>query len=233
MAGAYYTGTGLSLPGNDGNYASTPDNVALDVTKPDVRVKCAASQWARAGLNQTLVSHYVTNGWMLVIGGTGLLVFFWFDGTGTSRFAVSTASVPSVVANGVTVWLRCTHDSNNGAGNSVTRYYYSLDGTTWTQLGADVVTAGVTGLTNGAGVLTVGGHQSIANRGFYGTFDKVEVRPTLDGAIVASPDFTVQPYGEAPFADGTGKTWTLVNSEDPPPTGRRVLGLGIGIGLGL
>jgi len=100
-----------------------------------------------SGVALTLGGKYDTGtnnrGWFVQITNTGILQFFFStDGTsGTQLTRAATAALPAP-AFGVRTQIRVTWQGNDGAGNNVTRFEYSLDlGATWTQIGSTVTTA--------------------------------------------------------------------------------------------
>ena len=159
--GAYTnTGAGLNLPGTTGNYASAPDSAALDITT-DLALVCKVSltDWTPAA-EMALIGKYVTTGnqrsyYLSVSATTGKLGVYWAsDGTaGTLTSIVST--VAPTVADGASLWVAATLDTDNGGGNSSATFWTSTDGVTWTQLGA-TATGVKQDIYSGTGILTIG-----------------------------------------------------------------------------
>jgi lysophospholipase L1-like esterase len=125
----------------------------------DVRVKCAPTQWGR-GAAQALASRWQSSGsnlsWWFGLSTSGVPVFTWTtsgaSGTQIQKFATTGTGYP----NGQVCWLRATLDVDNGASGNTVTFYTSLDGATWTQLGAPVVTAGVTSIFAGTASYQIG-----------------------------------------------------------------------------
>ncbi|WP_143674383.1 MULTISPECIES: hypothetical protein [Streptomyces] len=144
----------------------------------------------------------------------GRLHFEWSaDGASTIQ-ADSTVLLPIPASRRIAV--RVTLDVNNGAsGNTTTFYYADTIGGTWTQLGAPVVNSGTTSIFNGTAVLAAGnGWPELAFPGPSGKVHAFELRNGIGGAVVASPDFTVQTPGATSFVDGAGLTWTVLSGSE-------------------
>lgn len=207
---------GLRLPGSVGAYASTPDTAALDIVGDlDLRTMLALADWT-PGAQSGLVSKWNTVGnqrsYLLTLMPTGVLRFNWsVDGTASLQ-AESTAAIP--LSSGVLA-VRATIDVNNdAAGRTVTFYTAAasptgLDLGPWVQLGAPVITAGVTSIFAGTAPLEVG-TWSVGTAGpLTGNVYSAQVRSGIGGTVVAHPVF-YDPATDAPsFIDSTAKTWTI------------------------
>lgn len=174
----------LSLPGTTGEYASTPDAPGLSVVGDiDIRARVTLASWTPTP-DGVVLGKWL--GYALYIRSTGQLQMGWHDGT-TGFFKSSGAATG--FAAGSTHWVRGTLDVDNGASGSTARLYTSEDGVTWTQLGADQVTAGVTSITDSTAAVVVG----MLNTGGSGllpgaTIRYAEVRNGINGPIVARFD---------------------------------------------
>lgn len=126
-----------------------------DFTTPtgdlDIRVK-ASAQWQSIAANQTLVAKFATGQRMFrfyLSLTTGRLFYdYSTDGTTPVSKASTVALDSTAYANGNIGWVRVTHTLNNGSAGNDVKFYTSTDGTTWTQLGATVTTAGAVTLFN-------------------------------------------------------------------------------------
>jgi len=122
----------------------------------------------------------------------------------------STVSVS--YANGQRGAVRAILDVDNGAAGRTARFYTasSVDGP-WTQLGADVVAGGTTSIFNGTGVLEIGTYDNglVVAGSTSMTVHAAQVRNSIDGTVVANPDFSAQLAGTTSFTDTAGRAWTV------------------------
>ena len=211
----------LYLPGVNSNNAYIPDAAALDITG-DIEIVCrtALDDWTPSGTQthvarQTLVDP--NRGWSFnTVNTSGALQLVWWPtGSGASGISkVSTANLPSV--DGTTYWLKATLDVDNGASGNTVRFYYAADQPTepssWTQLGADVVTAGVTSLPDITSRLYAGFTDGATS--YSGKLYRAIVRNGIGGSTVADIDFTtgITSGAQASFTCTTGQTVTINRS---------------------
>lgn len=204
MTGAPY----LSVLGNIGDRASTPDTAALDITGDlDVRIEATLQDWQAQNSAVELVGKWALGqqSWQVFIYRRKVWLYTSVDGTAVH----SSQSVAFSVPGSGRMALRATLDVNDGAGGKVNTFYIadSINGP-WVQLGTPDVTAGTTSIFNSTSALCVGDvPDSFATP--TGAIHKVEVRNGINGAIVANPDFTAQTVGATSFADTAGRTWTV------------------------
>ncbi len=212
---------GLSLTGVTGCYAYVEDTAVLDITGDiDMRIDIAPETWRPSDV-VVLAAKYDGTGqwsWIFYLSTDGTLRLTWTtDGFfGTRVTVTSTAAIPEATER---LSVRVTLDVNNGAsGNTTTFYTGPSVGGAWTQLGAPVVTSGVTSLFSGAADLTLGAGTAgdgIFSNGvtFSGKMYAFQLRNGVLGTIVANPDFAAQDPGvsNAPFTDGAGRSWVLSN----------------------
>jgi hypothetical protein len=202
-----------------GNYASTTDKAALDITGDiDIRIDVSPDAWSAT--QDTILASKVGTGvtqisWMFLLRADNTLRLLWTtDGsTSTQLFATSTAGIdPSR-----RIALRATLDVNNGAGGHSVNFYTSdtISGS-WTQLGSTVTTSGTTSVFSGDGSLEIGTARSGIEfytdvSRFSGKVYGLELYNGIAGTRVANPDFTAQTVGDTSFADDHGNTWTVNN----------------------
>lgn len=146
-----------TLKGRAGEYLSTPNNTALNITTDlDIRARVALDDWTPSTVN-TIVSKYgaaTLRSYILNVNTSGTLSLTWSaDGTNT---ITSTSSVATGITDGAIKWVRATLDVDNGASGNDVAFYLSDDGATWTQLGTTITTAGTTSVSNNASVLEIG-----------------------------------------------------------------------------
>lgn len=209
----------LSLQALENSYASTPDAAALDITGDiDVRVDLKPDTW-RPSAAYALMSKWQTGtgpqaSFAMRLSTAGQLLFSWStDGTNAAiQSRTSTAAIPSASAR---LAVRVTVDVNNGAAGHTVKFYTaaSLAGP-WTQLGADVITAGITSIFAGTADLEAGrangGLIAFSSDGLMaGRVYAAQLYNGIAGTLVANPDFTAQQPGNASFTDSTGLVWTV------------------------
>lgn len=209
----------LWLPGVASNHATAPDSAALSVTG-DITLDAyyAANDWTPA-VECDVFGKWAAGqaSYYLTISPTGVLRLYWSaDGT-NSLFATST------VATGITdytaKWLRATIDVNDGSGNRVVKFYLSDDGSTWSQLGSTVTTAGTTSIFDGTAVVTCGswtGSTSLAS----GKLFRGRIYNGFDGAgtLVFDANFTAVAEGATSFTESSSNGATVtINSTGAKP----------------
>ncbi len=209
--------TPMVLDGAITSYASTPDSAAISIVGDiDIRINCAADDWTPS-TQMLLISKYNTSAnnrsWALYLSAAGNLLYIWSADGATTTIKTSSA-VPSLT-NGSQVWFRVVHDVDNGAAGNDVLFYTSLEGTTYTQLGATQTTAGVTSIFDSNADLMIGRTQQGAadlggNIAFDGKVYYAEVRNGIAGTAVAKFDpATDSAPGATSFTASTGEVWTL------------------------
>lgn len=200
---------------NDSAALSSAGDLDLRV---DLQPQEGAS-WSTASFDVASKWDFTVNalGWSFIIVA-GQLRFSWWP-TGTEPpAATSKSSTASLTAGSDRRTLRVTLDVNNGAaGNTVTFYTGPSVAGPWTQLGAPVVTAGVTSLFDSTSKLRIGSAsqtQAQTHGHTEGTFYAAELRSGIGGTVVASPNFEAQEIDAAPiissnFTDAQGNVWSM------------------------
>ncbi|MEU4804311.1 hypothetical protein [Actinosynnema sp. NPDC023587] len=197
----------LQLPGSSGNTATTPDAAALDIVGDiDIRAHIAADDWTPAA-DSAIVAKFLTTGnqrsYSLLLSTAGALVLA-FSTDGTAVISKTSTANLSALAAGASAWVRATMDVDNGASGYTVRFYTSTDGTTWTQLGLDVVTATATSIHAGTAVLELGSRNGGTTDLLAGKVFEAEVRTGIGGTAVAHPVATT-----SGITDLTGLVWTV------------------------
>lgn len=216
----------LDLPGDLGDYSTTPDHADLDITGDiDIRFDATLANWAQAEYPETgqtdypyteLIGKDATSdqSWALYTR-LGRLRFQWRTsggGTGT----VTSAALPLTTSGRLAV--RVTMDVDNGSSQHVVTFYTSdsISGT-WTQLGDATTGSGTTTIRAGTAALRIGDIASTESAWHHPAIGQVhaaQVRSGIGGTIVANPDFTAQSDGATSFADSAGRTWTLAGNAE-------------------
>ena len=195
--GAYLSGSGLVLGGLVGNYASTPDTGPLDITGDiDIQVRATIPDWTPA-TTMNFVCKRIDAGnqqsYDLVLNINGTLNLRT-SATGAGPLLQNNSTVATGATNGTTKWIRATLDVDDGAGNRVCKFYTSDDGTTWTQLGTTVTTAGTASIFNSNSPVEIGSRNAGVNELLTGTIHRVIIRNGYDGAgfVMFDADFSTQ-----------------------------------------
>lgn len=201
----------LSLPGTSGSYASTPDSAALDITGDiDIRVNAAMDNWAPAS-QQIPLSKWddpTPRAYFMRIITTGALQIVWSTNGGDAPTATST--VPTGFYGRSSHWIRATLDVDVGGTDKTATFYTSEDGSTWTQLGDAVTTAGTTSIFNSSAGLTIGGRSAGATDLFAGKVHRAQVYNGIAGTLVADFNADDATAADLSFVSrGTGETWTV------------------------
>ena len=215
IAGTHWVGVSdglasLRCVGVANSYATTPDSVPLSIVGDlDVRARLSLDDWTPSP-NCTIVSKWTNSGqrsWVFRVTTSGVLSLFW-SADGVTNAAVINSTTGLGLPDGAVKWVRVTLDVDNGAAGNDVKFYTSDDGSSWTQLGTTVTTAGVTSIFNGTDSVVVGGRADAVEQ-VVGKVYYAEVRDGIGGAIVASPDFSAQSPGATSFSDAQGNTWTV------------------------
>jgi len=215
----------LVLNGATGNYASSPDSAALDIVGDiDLRTQVALADWT-PGIAMVLLSKFVGSGnqrsWSLRIETSGAILYQWST-TGADQLAAASTANPSVSDLG-TIWIRVTHDVNNGAGGNTVTFFTSADGLTWTQLGAAVVAAGTTSIFNSISPVEVGSRGAGTDLPMVGRSLRAQIYNGIDGTLVFDANFALAAKLATSFKESSSNAATVtINTSGA--TGARISG---------
>ena len=213
----------LDLPGAAGDYVSTPDAAALDITGDiDIRVDATLANWVlpdypssgQTTFDRTeLIAKAATSGqvsWALYTRVSTLYFVWSTNGTALSS-ATATADLPLTTSGRLAV--RVTLDVNNGAGGNTATFYTAptINGP-WTQLGSTVTGSGTTSIFASTADLRIGSISTESYDEAIGLVHAAQVYNGIAGTAVANPDFTAQASGTTSFADSAGRTWTVAGN---------------------
>lgn len=200
------------LSGASGNYMSVADAPPLDITGDlDLQVKVALDDWTPSS-NTSLVSKWIT--------GTSQRSFnFRVDTSGILRLQTSVngvadslsaaSTVAPTVADGAALWVRVTLDVDNGAGGNDARFFTSNDGTTWTQLGSTVTTAGTTSIFSGSSGVEIGA-RNLGLDFAKGKFYRAIIKNGIDGTTVLDANAAVITLpSQTTFTDSSSNAYTV------------------------
>lgn len=202
------------LPGVNGNYLSTPDTAALDITGDiDLRVKVALDDWVPAS-ETYLLSKYAggqASFFLCLAAVSGALKIVWSP-DGSSLIGLASTVSPTV-SDGDQLWVRATLDVDNGAGGRDAKFYTSPDGSSWTQLGATVTEAlGATSIYSGSSPVEIGSLAGGTSAVAAGKFYRAQVYSGIGGTLVLDVDTSVITSGSATSfqsVDSSPKTVTV------------------------
>ncbi|WP_406418054.1 hypothetical protein [Streptomyces sp. NBC_01614] len=199
----------LALPGASGDYASTPDAAALDITGDiDLRVRVALNDWTPAA-ESTLIAKYTATGnqrsYALAVTTAGALIFRWSEDGTAEKTETSSANLGGLAA-GATTWVRATLDADVGGTDANVTFYTSDDGVTWTQLGAVQPVGATTSIFVSTAVLELGGQTLGTVNRLAGKIFRAQVLNSIGGTSVAAP---IASAATDTVTDATPRTWTV------------------------
>lgn len=200
-----------SFNNTSGNYLSIPDANNLDITGDlDLRVKYAANSWTDTA---TLLSKWQTTSlksYGIAIDSSGNLVMY-LSNNGTTTITKTSTVAPSFT-NGQAYWIRAVVDVDNGASGYDVKFYTSTNGSSWTQLGSTVTTAGVLSIYSSTSELAVGGLYLATTQLPNGNIYNAQVYSGIDGTKVfdlnVANDWKTSNYDT--FTATTGQTVTAL-----------------------
>ena len=144
--------------------ASTPDSATISVSGDiDLRAYAALDDWTTSN-PQFFLSKNESYQFFILEGRLGALIYSTAGAT-AAFLADSTATVPAT--DGVGLWVRVTVDIDNGAGFSVATFYYSPNGSTWTQLGGVVYQLSLATIKDSTQTLALGSGDYPASVSYY------------------------------------------------------------------
>lgn len=219
-----------SLTGASGDYISTPDSAALDITGDiEFIAYVSADDWTM-GAFQAFLAKYVAAGnqesYRFGIGVGGMLRIATTANGSTEVFNDSTVAVP--FADGTGGWVKGNLDVDNGASFRVANFYISTDApsapigsVSWSALGPAVSNSGATSIFSGTAPLECGSTDSGTARRFKGKIYSAYVYNGIGGTLVASMMASDGVAGGSSFASrGTGEAWTVNGAASLVSTGQ-------------
>ena len=138
----------------DGNDAlTTPDKNSLDITS-DFTYITKIQPDALTTFTQTLINKFAgagNRGYNITINSSSA-IYLWISDDGTNnKLMTSNDTLIGAGFDNVPLspfWIKVEYDADNGSSQHVVKFYTSLNGTSWTQLGTDVVAAGTFNIHN-------------------------------------------------------------------------------------
>jgi hypothetical protein len=205
------TSVGIKLSGAVGEYMSTPDHVDLRPRGDmEIIMHLALDDWTPATiialyLHGTINTNSTLNHWCYLTPA-GRLQFERPFGIGTRAYL---SSVATGIPNGTDKWIKIEWDQTNGA-TSVTKFYLSDDGSSWTQLGTDR-THGSTDPGNAVSAPLLLGQSTPTAYPSTGTFYSFAVYDGIGGTGTLGGEYIAEESGTR-YRDQTGKIWTVNGS---------------------
>lgn len=202
-------GNGMSV---SGGYATTPDSTALSITGDiDIQAYVQLADWT-PGTANAIVNKWTTTAnlsYWFGVNTNGTLLFQW-SATGSATLSASSTVAPTI-ADGSSLWVRATLQVNSGATNKSVKFYTSTDGSSWTQLGTTVTTAGTTSIFDSTAVLEIGANASGGSNAMTGYVHRIIIRNGYDGAgsTVFDANFVTAAVGATSFTESSANAATV------------------------
>lgn len=207
----------MTTAGIDMTAASRPQVRASDTSKLaitgdlDIRVKATLSDWTPSSGGYFATQRSAGQwAWTFSLATDGTFLFTSSaDGSSSAVSVQSTASAG--ITDGTTKWVRVTHDVDNGASGNDVKFYTSDDGSSWSQVGSTITTAGVhSRFDSSADVAFASGLSPNDFLFLPGTALAMQVLDGIGGTPVATPDAVNDPtFSATTFRDSTNNAWTL------------------------
>jgi hypothetical protein len=154
----------------------------------EVFAKISTPDWTPASPIQILNCSNASNksAFSFRLDSSGKLHFYWASVNGLASPDKSKLStVATGFSDGATGWVKATLDLDNGASGHDVKFWTSLDGETWTQLGSTITTAGITTLASDwSPEIYIGSLSTLSSA--IRVFD-VGVKNGIDGQIMTQP----------------------------------------------
>lgn len=208
---------GLVLNATSGNDATSPDSDALRITSTIDLIGLVAMNDYTIAASQSIGGRYTIAGSNLSYAlsvNTGKIRATIYTSGASTITVDSTTTIPA--SNFAPVWVRALVVPDDGAGNRVFKFYYSLGtGTaTWTQLGSAVTAVGAVAINAGTANLEMG-QVSGTNRwnGILYRFQIWSGDSTTSGNKVFDANFTTAAKLATSFTESSSNAATVtINS---------------------
>lgn len=205
----------VQLPGASGDGVQLTASPAGTAGDRCVIARIAPATWTPASI-QTFISRYHSTGnqraWSFSLLSSGALRWTWTT-DGTSGTVVNKDSTATIALGAYAPkWVMATHDVDNGASGNDVRFWTSDDGTTWTQLGTTVTTAGVATTIGGTVDIWLSGIVSATSQMFNGRITNASVRTGIGaGGTVGGTEIAAwsSALGTNVYMDAYANQWTL------------------------
>lgn len=205
----------LRLPAISGNYPSTPDSAAVSITGTiDIDAEAALVSYA-SGAIQALTGKYGTatnqRSYSFGVSSTGFLILAVSADGGNVNVETITASA-SLASVGVVAGQKYFFRATWVTGTRLTTFFFSTDGTNWTQIGTTVNGTIVNTIFDGTAPLEIGsitsGTINLANGRVFSSRVYNGIR-TAGGTLVAHFQASLGNGNSSSIVASTGETWTI------------------------
>ena len=192
----------LYLSGVSGNYASVPNETALNILG-DIEL-----QWFGEhtdGVQETLLAKYSSGGnnFLFRVKTTNKLQFYR-----TTKYAESTAATSSDA-----IGFKVTHRVSDHR----VQFFETTDGTSWSQVGTDKTIPANTP-TVGPAIVEIGSYGVGTSQPLSGLVNRVIIKDGIDGSSALDIEFSDGDHKASSFACSTGQTVTINTSGNDPAT---------------
>ncbi len=206
----------LALNGSSGNYASTPDSVANSVTGDiDLRAHVALADWTPSAPNVIIAKAGSWYSYQFYVNNSGSLVLMT-SANGTSWISATSTATPSI-SDGQDLWIKATRDVDNGSSGNTTQFFTSTDGSSWTQLGSNVVNSGTTSIYNSTDSVEVGSDFGGCCNNLTGKVYYADIRNGIGSAASVTFDPLLASSSSTTWTAATGEVWTINRSGSTSP----------------
>jgi len=202
-----YANSYVTIPGTNGNYVSTPDAAALDITGDiEIVLRVALTDWTPAGYGVFVCKNFSAYEFRHRNSSSGHL-----EAEFNSGGKIPTSGAAAGFTDDTTGWVKMTMDVNNGAGGATCRFFSAADASSepssWTQVGTDQVSAGTFTIATNADVVGIGARHD-GTLAMTGRIYRAIIRNGIDGTTVADFNPNLWTTGTT-FTSTDGRVYTL------------------------
>jgi hypothetical protein len=218
-------GTGLVLPGTIGNYASTPDSAALDITgNLELVSRIEFTNWNRP-VTQAIITKRDANTFVRAYSFAMFGGFLTLNAVTNGTAVSASATTPTPFTANQTGWVRARLTFGTPVGGCTVVFEYAADSPTepvsWTSLGSIAVAGAGTALVPNNAPLEFGterlgtplsGAWALSTATVYRSIVRTGATTAFDA------DFSAQPAGTLSFAPTVGGDVTVTQARRPANT---------------
>lgn len=199
--------TGFVTKSFAGNWVSSPDSSALDVTGDlEIVARMTLPDWTPSTTpiapGGKAADNSSTDAYLFYFA-SGRPILQWYDSSNVARSLTASADVP--FSDGQMGWIKVTLDVDNGSGQCDVKFYTAADQatepTSWTQLGTTRTgNFGTTSIRSTTQTLNLMGRSNTAADG---TLARYIIRNGIDGTVAFDADFAAQPAHALAFTESS------------------------------